>query len=247
MVLTEKRKIIYEDLISKSKDTPLYKIIFIPVPNRNKIFAKEEYLNQTGSNFDRIYPYLFMLAEEKGYIVPEITPVIEVTTGNAGAAFAWCAQKLRYKDCTVIIHEDAPKSRIKQIKSLGAKVVFSPAKQYTQGYIPLLEKILRKDKEAKGGKIGKNPKRIYCITKIIPEARLPYYKLAEEATEQLNSTEGENSEFNFFLSIVGSGDFISGVGERLKKINPKIKIVAIEPSESRALSALKEGKILNQE
>lgn len=245
--LSPEREKIYKKIESKIGNTPLSKISKIEVPKGNKIFAKEEYLNPTGSNFDRIYPYLFREAEKRGYIIPNITPVIEATTGNAGASFAWTAKELGFQDVTVIIHEDAPKARIEQIKSYGAKILFSPAKQYTKGYVELLEKVLREDKQKKGGKLGENPERLYAVTKILPEARLPYYKLADEAYQQLREKEGESADYDYFLSIVGSGTMVSGVGERLKQINPDIKIIAIEPAESPALSAMKEGKILYQE
>lgn len=245
--LLPEREKVYEAVEEKVGNTPLYKIEKIEIPNRNNIFAKEEFLNPTESNFDRIYVYLFKEAEKKGYIVPGVTPVVEATTGNAGASFAWTARDLGFNDVTVIIHEDAPKSRIEQIKSYGAKILFSPKGQYTKGYVELLEKVLKEDKEKKGGKIGENPNRLYAVTKILPEAKLPYYKLTDEAIKQLKDSEGESANFDYFLSIVGSGTFISGVGERLKQVNPSIKIIAIEPSESPALSALKEGKILYQE
>lgn len=245
--LSPEREEIYKKIERKIGNTPLSEINKIEIPNGNKIFAKEEYLNPTGSNFDRIYPYLFKEAEKRGYIVPNITPVIEATTGNAGASFAWTARELGFQNVTVIIHEDAPKARIKQIQSYGAKILFSPAKQYTKGYVELLEKVLLEDKQKKGGKIGENPERLYAVTKILPEARLPYYKLADEAYQQLQEKEGKSVNYDYFLSIVGSGTMISGVGERLKQINPNIKIIAIEPVESPALSAMKEGKILYQD
>jgi len=245
--LSPEREEIYKKVEESVGNTPLYEIKEIDVPNRNKVFAKEEYLNPTGSNFDRIYPFLFKKSEEKGYIKPGVTPVIEATTGNAGASFAWTAKELGFNDVTVIIHEDAPKSRVKQIKSFGAKILYSPAGQYTKGYVALLEKVLKEDKEKKGGEISKNPERLYAITKILPQSRLPYYKLTDEAVRQLKEKEGEKANFDYFIGIVGSGDFISGVGERLKKMNPEIKVIAVEPAESPALSALKEGKILHQE
>ena len=245
--LASEREEVYKRAESKVGNTPLYEIEKIEIPNNNHIFAKEEYLNPTGSNFDRIYPYLFKEAEKKGYIIPGVTPVIEATTGNAGASFAWVARELGFNDVTVIIHEDAPKSRTEQIKSYGAKILFSPKGQYTKGYVELLEKVLKEDKEKKGGKIGENLKRLYAVTKILQEARLPYYKLVDEAYQQLKEKFGEKSNFDYFLSIVGSGTIISGVGKRLKQLSPDIKIIAIEPAESPALSALKEGKILYQE
>lgn len=244
ILLSQSREGLYKAVEEKVGNTPLYKIHGLTVPNANQIFAKEEFLNPTSSNFDRVYPYLFKLAEKNKFIDPKITPLIEATTGNAGASFAWVARELGYRDVTVIIHEDAPKSRIEQIKSYGAKILFSPAGLYTKGYVHLLEKVLRHDKKLRGGKLGSNLKRLYAVTKIAGEARMPYYKLVDEAQKQLPSY--HETKLDYFISIVGSGDFISGVGERLKQIYPHIIIVAIEPSESPGLSALKKGGVLNQ-
>lgn len=226
----------YQELENKVGNTPLYRLQNIDVPNNNKIFAKEEQLNPTASGFDRVYPFLFRVAEEEGLIVPRITPVIEATTGNAGASFAWCAQELGYNDCSVIIHEDAPKSRIKQIQSYGAKVIFSPVGQYTKGYVRLLEEILREDKRKKGGKLGENPERMYCVTKINPRAREPYRRLVDETFEQLG-----DETIDYFVGIVGSGTNISGIGKRLKERNSNAKVIAFDPAETPSTYVFKYG------
>jgi cysteine synthase A len=57
--LNLEREKIYKELEKRVGNTPLYNIKKIEIPNGNKIFAKEEYLNPTGSNFDRIYIHLF--------------------------------------------------------------------------------------------------------------------------------------------------------------------------------------------
>jgi cysteine synthase A len=237
---------IYESLEQKVGNTPLYEIKKIPIPNRNRIFAKEEFLNPTASNFDRVYPYLFRVAEEKGFIVPGITPVIEASTGNAGASFAWCAKKLRYTDATVITHKDTPKARVEQIKSYGAKIIFSPAGELAAGYVHKLDEILAEDKKQKGGKIGENPKRMYAVTKIGPEGKVPFKQYVEEAIKQLRGTV-LNTHFDYFICAVGSGTMISGVGEAFKKLGKHTKIVAIETAEVPAVSSLKKRKMLPTE
>lgn len=235
---------VYESLEQKVGNTSLYEIKKIPIPNRNRIFAKEEYLNPTASNFDRVYPYLFRVAEEKGFIVPGITPVIEASTGNAGASFAWCARELGYTDATVITHADTPKARIEQIKSYGAKIIFSPAGEFASGYVRKLEKILAKDKKQKGGKIGENPKRTYAVTKISSEGKIPFRKYVEEAIKQLHDVT-TNTHFGYFICAVGSGTMISGVGEAFKKLGESTKIIAIETAEVPVVSALKKHKTLS--
>jgi cysteine synthase A len=205
--------------------TPLYEIQNIEIPNGNRVFAKEEWVNPTGSMFDRIYPHLFQIAEEEGKIIPGVTPVVEASTGNAGASFAWCARQLGYDDCTVIIHEDAPRARIEQIRRYGAKIIFSPAGQYTKGYVQKLEDVLREDKKAKGGKIGENPKRLYCVTKINPRAREVYQQFVEEVIEKVPT-------IDYFVGVVGSGTSISGIGKYLKDFNSITKIIAVDPEET---------------
>ena len=234
--LNSERERIYNALIEKIGDTPLYKIQNIKIPNNNNIYAKEEYKNPTGSVFDRLYVFLFKDAEERGLIVPGITPVVEASTGNAGAAFAWCARELGYIDCTVITHADTPKSRVKQIKSYGAKVLFSPAGEWAAGYVRELEKILDKDKKSKG-KLGEDPKRMYCVTKIKRGSYSPgYKKLVDEIFKKVELVD-------YFICGVGSGTTISGIGISLKIKNPDTKVIAIEPEYSQVITEFKKGRI----
>lgn len=225
-MLTKKRKEIYRKLELCVGNTPLYEIKRINIPNGNRIFAKEEWKNPTGSLFDRLYPFLFRIAEEEGKIVPSISPVIEVTTGNAGASFAWCARNLGYKDYTVIIHRDSPNSRIKQIEGYGAKIKLSPAGQYSKGCVKLLEDILKNDKKVKGGKIGNNPTRLYCVSKTNSKSRYIYKKLVIEVIREI-----EHVNIDYFIGAVGSGTSISGIGQYLKEYR-KTKIIAVDPEES---------------
>lgn len=229
----------FEDLEAEIPDVRVHRISRIPISNGNRIFAIEEWLNPTGSVFDRIYPLLFSIAEANGVIVPGVTPVIEASTGNAGASFAWCAAKLGYSRCTVIIHEDAPRSRIHQIRNLGATVVYSPAGMYAKGYVHQLEETLQADRQQKRGSHKINPERLYCISKINPMAREPYRHLMDSAT-QLLSEQGVN--IDIFVSVVGSGTSVSGCGRRLKEIDPRIKVIVAEPQEAPTLSVLKERR-----
>lgn len=224
----------YDKLTKSTQKVRLSRIQKIPVPNQNQIFAIEEWLNPTGSLFDRLYPHLFRIAESEGLIVPAVTPVIEVSTGNAGASFAWCAANLGYTDCTVIIHEDAPRARIDQIKSYGAKVLLSPAGQYAKGYVAELERLLKEDKRLKGGTIGTNPKRLYCVSKINPRGREAYYTLADNVIRRLRGT-----NIDFFVGVVGSGTSVSGMGKRLKEYNRKTQVVVIEPKDNPTVYTFK--------
>jgi len=235
------RNNLYQQLVLKR--TPLHEIQNIKIPNNNRIFAKEEWLNPTSSLFDRIYLELFKNAESNGLIVPGITPVIEASTGNAGASFAYYAKKLGY-EATVITHADTPKARVEQIKNYGANVIFSPAGQYAKGYVNLLEKILENDKKDKG-KIGEDPTRLYCITKINPEAKKPLRKLVDEVYKQLR--EYNKEKIDNFICVVGSGTTISGIGERLKEKNLETQIIALDHIKTPVLQHLMKDKIFDYE
>src|SRR5215212_2380943 len=113
--LSSSRREVYAQLHAQITPTPLYRISRIAVPHGNRIWAKEEFHNPTESAFDRVYPGLFQLLEERGSIVPFVTPVIECSLGNAGASFAWTAKQLGYK-ATVITNADTPPARIQQIR-----------------------------------------------------------------------------------------------------------------------------------
>lgn len=245
--LSQQRELIYQLLEDEIGDTPLLEFKNINIPNGNRVFAKLEFKNPTGSHHMRIYPLLFRIAEHKGFIKPNITPVIEASIGNAGAAFAYSANKLGFnypQKPTVIIPKDASKSRIQSLSELDANIIYSPAGLYSKGYVKLLTNILAKDKKVKGGKIGENPNRLVAITKIVPESRLAYHQLAKEL---LSSLSNQNiTQIDYFFGAVGSGSSISGIGKSLKNANSNIKIIAVEPEEvPNAKNILETGKPLD--
>ena len=227
---------LYEDLEAQIVATPLYEVKNTQILNGNRIFAKEEYENPTQSTFDRVYPYLFRLAEEAGLIIPGVTPVIEASTGNAGASFAWCARELGYNNATVITHADTPEARVKQIKSYGAKVIFSPAGEYASGYVRKLEQVLEEDKKSKG-RVGEDLTRMYCITKINQGTNAPgLRRLVDEVYLKIG-------RIDYFIQGVGSGTTISGIGRALRQRDSSTKVIAIEPKYASVIRRFREGII----
>ena len=239
--LPAKREKVYRRLEQAVGESQLHEITRIEIPNGNRIFVKREDTYPSGSGFDPVYLHLFRVAEHRGFIEPGVTPVVESSTGNAGIAFAYYAPKLGFHEPqppTVVIHEDAPKVRIDEIKRLGAQVVFSPSGQYTRGYVQKLEEVLAEDKAKKGGKLGENKQRLYAITKIIPEAREPYHDLADEIVRQARQQGAD--KIHYFVGIVGSGTSMSGIGEQLITHNQNVKLVAADPVETQTTKALVE-------
>jgi cysteine synthase A len=235
----------YDALQSKTGNTSLYRIRHLSVPNGNRIWAKMELENPTESAFDRVYPGLFRLAESRGHIVPGVTPVIECSTGNAGASFAWAARELGYES-RVIIHQDSPGARIAQIRSLGATVLFSAPKQYGAGYVELLNRELEEDRDQiRAGR--KNPAaKLYAITKIVPEARAFHAPIAAEALAGLEAATGR-AAFAAFVAAVGSGDLICGVAEGFRELGHRPRIIGMESEEMPTVSALRDGRVLTSD
>jgi cysteine synthase A len=236
------RKNAYRALNASVGDTTLHRLTQIGVPNRNRIWVKLEYENPTESAFDRVYPGLFELAESEGRISPGLTPVIECSTGNAGASFAWAAKELGYKS-HVIIHADSPGARIEQIKRLGANVILSPAGQYGSGYVELLNTILEDDRSDHARNRKDPATRLYAVTKIAPVARRFHAGIAQEAVAQLFRMTGRDS-FSAFVAAVGSGDLICGVSEELGILGSRPLVVGVEAAEMPTVSALRRGDVL---
>lgn len=237
-----RRESAYRALNLRVGNTTLHRLTKIKAPNQNRIWAKLEYENPTESAFDRVYPGLFELTENEGRIVPGITPVIECSTGNAGASFAWAAKELGYKS-HVIIHADSPGARIEQIRRLSANVILSPAGQYGAGYVELLNTILEDDRSDHARNRKDPATRLYAVTKIVPVARRFHAGIAREAVAQLYRATGRN-RFSAFVAAVGSGDLICGVAEELGVLGSRPLVVGMEAAEMPTVSALMRGDVL---
>lgn len=239
------RKHIYDALSDLIGGTALRQLKNIDVPNGNRIWAKLEFQNPTESAFDRVYPGLFALAESQGAIRPGVTPVIECSTGNAGASFAWVARELGYQS-TVVIHADSPPARIEQIRRLGAQIILSPAGLYGAGYVELLNELLAADR-SRHQTIGAAPlERLYAVTKIVPAARQFHAPIATEAIHQLAAQSGRTT-FAAFVAAVGSGDLICGVAEGFHAAGRHPVVVGMESAEMPTVSTLRDGGVLSSD
>lgn len=205
----------------------------------HRIYGVQTSKLPSGSHFDLFYLTLIEDAEKRGTIVPGITPLIEASTGNAGAAFAWAARELGYQ-ATVITHADTPHARVEKLRRLGAEIIFSEAGQYAAGYVKKLDEILRADRLAQGGKLGQNPHRLYCVSKI--QSAVQYFPLAEWFVEQIQRSFCEHPDI--FVCGVGAGTTLSVLGGALKRRFPLMKIVAVETAEAPVLSALRLGSVV---
>lgn len=201
--------------------TPLHQIRRIPIPNGNRIYAKEEFANPTGSHYDRVYLRLFSDLEERGRIHRNQTPLIEVSSGCAGASFAWFCRELGYA-CQVILPAGLPRRRIEKVRSFGANVILSNRSQYVAGAVALLRETLAADRQSQPDEKG----RLYCVNHAEREETLD--ALEPIGAEVLN----ELGTVDYFVGACGNGASLLGVGKAIKAQCANATIISCDPAEA---------------
>jgi cysteine synthase A len=182
------------------------------------VLAKLEYFNPLGSVKDRIALAMIEDAEEHGRINKDTT-IIEPTSGNTGIGLAFVAASKGYK-IVLVMPDTMSVERRKLLTALGADLVLTPGVQGMRGAI-------RKAEDLKA-----QIKNSYIPQQFENEVN-PAIHRATTAVEILEDTDGQLAAF---VAGVGTGGTITGVGEVLKKKNPNIRIIAVEPYDSSVLT-----------
>ena len=183
-----------------------------------RVVAKVELFNPAGSVKDRIALAMVEEAEARGTLRPGAT-IIEPTSGNTGVGLALVSALKGYK-LILTMPETMSVERQRLVAAYGAQVVLTPGAEGMKGAIARAEALLA---EIPGSVMLQqfenpaNPERHYRTT-------------AEEIWRDTDGTA------DLFVAGVGTGGTVSGTGRRLKELNPRMEVVAVEPAASPVLS-----------
>ena len=188
-----------------------------------EIVAKVEYFNPGGSVKDRVALSMITDAEEKGLLKPGAL-IIEPTSGNTGVGLAWVASVKGYR-LILTMPETMSLERRNLLKALGAQLVLTPGSEGMGGAI-------RKAQEIQAATPG---------SLILQQFENPANPLAHERTTAEEIWQDTDGQVDIFVASVGTGGTLTGTARGLKKKNPNIRIVAVEPAGSPVLSGGKAG------
>lgn len=205
---------ITENIIEIIGNTPMVSLKKLTGLN---IFAKAEYLNPGGSIKDRVAKHMIEQAEARGVLKSGMT-IMEPTSGNTGIGIALVGVQKGYK-VVIVMPENMSEERKKIILALGAELILTKAEESIGGSVLEVERQKAKDPSIFVPQQFEN----------LDNPRIHYLTTASEIWQQMDG------QVDIFVSGLGSGGTLEGVGRFIKEKNPQAKIIAVEPKNVSAL------------
>ncbi|MGD9156264.1 MAG: cysteine synthase A [Bacillota bacterium] len=191
-------------------------ILSLQKQTRAKIFAKAEFLNPGGSIKDRVAKYMIEAAEATGKLRPGMT-IVEPTSGNTGIGLALVGTQKGYR-VKIVMPENMSEERKKIIAAFGAELVLTPAAESIAGSLKKVREIKARDPQVFIPQQFENP----------DNPQIHYLTTGPEIWDDLHHVD-------IFVSGLGSGGTLAGIGLFLKERNPQLKVIAVEPKNVSAL------------
>jgi len=214
---------IYDDITKTVGRTPLVRINRLNGSNGATVLVKIESFNPLSSVKDRIGIAMIEAAEQAGLIGPD-TVVIEPTSGNTGIALAFACAAKGYK-LMLTMPETMSIERRQLLAILGAEVILTEGPKGMKGAVEKAEELAKTTPNSFIPQQFNNPAN-------------PEIHRKTTAEEIWEDTDGH---IDYFVAGIGTGGTITGVGEVLKKRNPSLQVIAVEPTDSPVLSGGKAG------
>jgi len=211
---------IYDDITKTIGDTPLVRLKKFAAAHgvKAEILAKLEFFNPIASVKDRIGVAMIEAMERDGKLGKD-SVIVEPTSGNTGIALAFVAAQKGYK-LILVMPETMSIERRKMLALFGAELVLTPGAEGMKGAVARANEIA-----------AQNPKAV--MPQQFANPANPDIHRRTTAEEIWNDTGGK---LDYFISGVGTGGTITGVGQVLKPRLANLKIVAVEPEASPVLS-----------
>ena len=218
---------IYPDVTETVGNTPLILLNRLAAGLPGKVAVKHEGYNPFDSVKDRIGAAMINDAIEKGRLRPGML-IVEPTSGNTGIGLAYVAAARGYR-CIFTMPDTMTIERRHMLRALGAKVVLTEGAKGMKGAIARAEEIL--------GRLGNRA----WMPRQFDNPANPDIHYRTTGPEIWTDTGGA---VDIFVSGVGTGGTITGVGEVLKKRKPEVQIVAVEPANSPVITQRRAGQEL---
>ena len=213
---------IAKNILDLIGNTPMVRVNRLLSNSNVELYVKLEKFNPGGSVKDRIARYMIEQAEKTGQLSTDKV-VIEPTSGNTGIGLALVCRVKGY-DLFLVMPEDMTIERRQILNAIGAKIILSEAEKGMDGAEDLARRIA-----------NQNPDKYFMPFQFSNPANvLAHYETTGE--EIWRDTKGKVTHF---VGGIGTTGTLMGVSKRLKELNPKVKVIAVEPENGTSIQGLK--------